>query len=768
MRFIFKFVCSLCSIFIICLINTSFAFEPFVIRNINIEGLKKVSKEAVLQEINLKKGQTITEEQAQQIIKSLYKMNFFKDVQLEQEGNDLVVKLTERPVIGKLTLTGISSKEDVNKILKEHQVVEGLMYDSNAVARAERDIERHYLSKGKYGIRVENKVTLQERDRISLVIEIYEGEEAKIKQIKIIGNTKFKEKELLKQFYHGKTNWLSWYTKNDRYFKEKLDADLEVLQSYYMDRGFVNFQIESTQVSLTADKKHVYITISIIEGDQYTFDTISLSGNFVGLNSEFEAIIAENIKSKDLFSRKILLEIKKQIEDNLADIGYSKAEARLNFEINEAKHLVNINISVQPNQKIMVRRIAISGNYVTQDLVLRRMLPQFEGTWISNKDIQEGKQQFLRYGYASKVDVQTNPVAGTLDQVDLEYKIEEQRTMQVHAGISYSGAEGFGYNVGADIKNFVGTGKDVGFLFDNSKVSTGYSFNYYNPYFTVDGIGLGWDVYFRRNNLSKTSKIFEYSTDNIGGNIRASMPVSQYSAAYVGVGYNYTKLQVPYNPPIQIYDFTNKKGFKYPEYFFSIGWNYNSLDRYIFPTKGLTQKANFKQSIPMSKIKYYIVSYESSWFKPITKNYIFNFASDLAYGGKYGKDSFPFFRNFFVGGADSLRGFEEKSLGPLDSQKRPYGGNVLINFRNSVIFPVPFKGEMENVRPALFMDIGQVYDTYKISTHRSHAGLRYSIGLSVSINTPLGAPVVLSLAKPLNAKRNDSKETFAFTFSAGY
>ena len=752
----------------ISLVNSSFAFEQFVVNNIKIEGLKKLSKEAVLQEINIKQGQILTEDKTQLIIKSLYKTNFFKNVELEKHDNNLIIKLTERPIISKLEITGIKSKESINKILKEAQIAEGLVYDPHNIAKVERDIEKYYLSQAKYAVRVETKIIEKSSDQIHLIISIYEGEEARIKQIKIIGNTKFNEKELLKQLFHGKTNWLSWYTKNDRYFKEKLDVDLEILQSYYMDRGYINFQIDSTQVSLTADKKHVYITISITEGDLYTFDSISLSGQFLGLKNEFQQIVNNNIKQGDIFSRKVLLAVKKQIEDTLGDIGYSKSDARINFEVNDQNHSVNINLAINPNNRIMVRRIAISGNYVTQDFVLRRLLPQFESTWISNKDVEEGKIKILRLGYASKVDVETHPVLAKEDQIDLEYKVEEQRTMQIQAGISYSGGEGFGYNAGADIKNFVGTGKDVSFLFDNNKISTGYTLGYYNPYFTMDGIGFGWDAFFRRNNLSKTSKISDYVTDTLGGGFNFSMPLSQYSAGFLGFGYHHTKLHVPSNPPSQIVDFTNKKGFKYPEYFFTIGWTYNSLDKYIFPTNGLLQKAMFKQTIPPSKLKYYIASYESSWFKPIYKGYIFKFSSDVGYGGRYNKDHYPFFKNFFVGGAGSVRGFEEKSLGPRDSQGHPFGGNLLISFRNEIIFPVPFKSDLENVRPSLFLDIGQVYDTLKISTRRSDGGLRYSVGLSVAINTPLGAPVVLSLAKPLNTKRHDNKETFAFTFSAGY
>ncbi len=753
---------------LLIIVSQSFAFDTFIVDKIKIQGLKRISQEAVLQELNLTVGQKLTAEKAQQIIKSLYKTNFFKDVQLERDTNNLVIKLKERAVISKLEITGIKSKDPINKILKEAQIIEGLVYDPSAIYKAEREIERHYLSKGRYGVQVDTNISEQLRDRVAVTIAIQEGDEAKIKEIKINGNTKFKEALLLKQLFHGKTNWLSWYSKNDRYFKEKLDADLEVLQSYYMDRGYINFQIDSTQVSLTADKKHVYITINITEGEQYTFGKVTLSGQFVVPKEQIEKIVDNKVKPGDIFSRKILWEIKHQIEDKLGEVGFSKSDIRLNFETLEEQRQISIDLDINPNQRITVRKIIITGNYLTQDFVLRRMLPQFESTWISNKDIKEGKQQILRHGYAGKVDVIHHSVPDKEDQVDLEYKMEEQRTMQIHAGISYSGGEGIGYNMGADIKNFVGTGRDVGFLFENSKINTSYKFNYYNPYFTMDGIGFGYDVYFQRQNLSKRSDIFDYSTDNMGGNLHWSMPVSQYSASYLGFGYNETKLHVPTNPPQEIKDFTKQKGFSYQEYIANISWRYNSFDRYIFPTNGATHQVGLKYNIPPSKIKYYVLNYGSSWYRPIVKDYIFNFSSDINYGRKYGNDPYPFFRNFFIGGADNLRGFEERSLGPKDSQGRPMGGNLLVNFRTAVIFPVPFKPDLENVRPSVFMDVGQVYDTYKKYNHRSSGGLRYAAGVSVAINTPLGVPVTLSLSKPLNLKPGDQRETFSFTFAANY
>jgi outer membrane protein insertion porin family len=284
----------------------------------------------------------------------------------------------------------------------------------------------------------------------------------------------------------------------------------------------------------------------------------------------------------------------------------------------------------------------------------------------------------------------------------------------------------------------------------------------------MDGIGFGYDLYYQKHNLSKTSNIFEYSTDTWGGSFSWSMPVSLFSSSFLGFGYNKIKLHVPQFPPLEVKDFVSRKGYNYEEYVFNIGWRYNSLDRYIFPTEGLSQRLNLKYNLPNSKLKYYVVNYDCSWFKPITTKYIFNFSSDISYGRKYGTDPYPFFKNSFMGGADTVRGFEDRSLGPHDSQGKTIGGNLAVNFKTSIIFPVPFREDIENIRPSVFMDFGQVYDTYKSYNRHPNSHLRYSTGVSVAINTPLGVPVVLSLAKPLNSKTGDKKETFSFTFAANY
>ncbi len=751
-------------------LRSAIAFEAFTVKKIRIEGLKIVSKDVVLREINFTSGQKLTTNQAQQIIKNLYKTNFFKNIKLTRKLDDLIVHIEERSIIYKLEINGVKAKEAILKILKTANIAEGLIFAPSALSKASKEIEKHYLSKGHYGVQVESKVTTKSRNRIQLSLFITEGSEARIAEIKINGNTKFKQSELLNQLLHAKTNWLSWLNKKDRYFKEKLSEDLEILKTHYMNHGYINFNVDSTQVTLTADKKKVFITINITEGEQYKLGIINLQGEFIISKQELQKIVDLNLKPGAVFSLKLLLDTKKQIEDKLADLGFIKAEVKLNHTILDTTKEFNIDLIVVPNQRFIVRNIIISGNNLTEDFVLRRMLPQLEGTLVSNKDIQAGKLQIMRHGYSDKVEIIHHPVPLQENEIDIEYKLEERRNMQLSAGVNYSGAEGLGYEVGADIKNFIGTGKNIGFTFNNTKVRTAYRFKYFNPYFTIDGIGFGYDLFYQRNNFSKNSKITEYATDTLGGGLNWSIPIiSEENSIILGLGYSKTKLHIPHNPPLEISNFTNKKGFLYKEYFISIAFMHNSLDRYIFPTKGISQEISFKYTLPMSDLKYYQINYEAGWFKPISNSsYILNFSTEIGYGANLGKDPYPFFKNHFIGGADSVRGFEERSLGPKDSQHSPIGGNLLVNFRSSIILPIPFKPELESiVRPSLFLDIGQVYNTLHKATN-SNKGLRYSAGVSCAINTPLGMPIILSLAKPLNLKPGDQKQGFSFTFSTKY
>lgn len=754
----------------------AFAFQAFVVKSVRVQGLHRVSEGAVLEDLPVQIGQNLTETGATEAIQSLYKTGFFKEVSLSRNGNTLVVHVVERPTISKLTLAGIKDKEKVKKLLREAGLAEGQLYDPAVLLKAQKELERFYLSKGKYAVKIEPKISEETNSLVEVQLDIYEGDAAKIREIKIIGNTAFPECELLKQFRLSKTNWLSWFTNDNQYNKEKMNADLEILRSYYMDRGYIHFQVDSTQVSLSPDKKHIYVAIHITEGNQYKFGDISIGGDFVVPKKLLTPFLKPLC---GIFSRRVLLEVKQSLETRLGDEGYSMADVKPSHEIDEEHKRVNIAFEVVPGKRMYVRRILIQGNATTKDEVLRRELPQMEGTWISTALVREGREKILRRGFGSTVEVETFPVPGNPDQVDVLYKLEEARLGQIGAGLGYSPTEKLMFNFSISQENFFGTGKAVDFTFDHSKASTNYALGYQDPYFTVDGIGMGYSAYYQKSNLSKTTDVSNYTTDTLGTEVRWVFPLGKFDALRLSLGYDDTRLKVPKITAAEILLFTKKYGTRFDEFVLGIGWNYDTLDQRIFPRRGLTQALAWRAVIPHANQQYYKLTYDVAYFYPLTESerWIFSMSSNLGYGDGYGKDKFgnrkqlPFYRNYLAGGTRFVRGFEENSLGPKDSLDRAFGGNTLIAGTISLIFPNPIKPDAKSVRTALFFDAGQVYDTRNryitmvngLKVSRNPAGLRYSIGIALTWHTPLGgAPLSFSLAKPLNVKRGDRKRPFTF------
>lgn len=760
--------------------SQAYAFQPFVIKKIRVKGIHRVSEGAVLDELPVHVGESIDEEIAAESIKALYSSGFFKEVNLAKDGDVLVVDLIERPTISKLTLTGIKEKDKVKKLLREIGLAEAQMYDPNILLKAQKELERYYFAKGRYGVKIESKVTEESKNIVEVHFSIYEGDVAKIREIKIIGNKSFSDKALLKEFRLSKTNWLSWFNGDNQYNKEKLNADLETLRSYYMDRGYIHFQIDSSQVSLSPDKKHIFITIYINEGDVYKFGKADLQGSFVISKNVLTPFLAP-VKDGAIFSRKSLLEVKSALESRLGDDGYSLSEARPEHEIDESTKTVNIVFNIIPGKRMYVRRILIKGNITTKDEVLRREIPQMEGTWISNDLVREGRERILRRGIGSTVDIETPAVPGTSDQVDIIYQIEEAKLGQIGGGIGYSPTEKLMFNFSITQENFFGTGKGVDFTFDQSKASTNYAFGYMDPYFTIDGIGMGFSAYHSKTNLSKTTDVSEYTTDVLGGEFRWVFPISKFEAFRISAGYDDTKIKMPKESALvaqEVKDFLNFfKRNSFPEFTVGLGWDYNSLDQRIFPREGVSQSLGLKTVVPGANQQYYRLTYEVSSYYPIANSeyWIMSMAGNLGYGDGYGhrygqKLRLPFYRNFNAGGTRFVRGFEENSLGPKDSTDRAFGGNAMVAATAAMIFPNPIKPDAKSVRTALFLDAGQVYDTrYRNKmvngklVSRNSQGLRYSVGLSLTWHTPLGgAPLSFSLAKALNAKKDDKKRAFTF------
>ncbi len=754
------------------------AFQSFTVKSIRVIGLQRISKGAVLDDLPVQIGQTVSQESAAEAVRALYKTGFFKDITLSRDGDTLVVHVTERPTISKLTLSGIKDKDKVKKLLREIGLAEGQLYDPALVLQAEKELERYYYSRGRYGVKIESNITEEAGSLVNVQFSIYEGDVAKIQEIKIIGNHAFTEKELVKQFRLSKTNWLSWFTNDDQYNREKLNADLEILRSYYMDRGYLNFQIDSSQVTLSSDKKHIFIAIHVTEGAKYTFGHVSLEGDFVVPKEKLLPYLAA-MKSGTTFSRKVLLEVKQALETRMGDDGYSLAEARPTHEENEKDKQVDIVFHLTPGKRMYVRRIIIEGNSTTKDEVLRRELPQLEGTWISTALVREGREKIMRRGYGSEVEIDTLPIPGT-DQVDLLYKIEEARLGQVGLGLGYSPSEKLMFNFSLSQENFFGTGKGVDFNFDQSKASTTYALGYQDPYFTVDGIGMGASGYFNKSDLSKTTDLTSYTADTLGGEVRWVFPMTKFEVLRFSLGYDDTRLKIDQRFASQeVNAFVNQFGSNFSEFKASVGWNYDSLDQRIFPKRGMLQSAGITGVIPGANQQYYKLAYDVYSYHPITESelWIVSLQGNLGFGNGYGKTSrMPFYRNFTAGGTKFVRGFEENSLGPKDSQGRAFGGNTLVAGTAAFIFPNPIKPDAKSVRTSLFLDAGQVYDTRFRTTvingvrvSRNPQGLRYSVGVSLSWHTPLGgAPLSFSLAKPLNVKSGDKKRPFTFWMGTNF
>jgi outer membrane protein insertion porin family len=747
-------------------------FDPFTIKAIRIKGLQRVSEGAVLDDLPFRINDTMTEADAAEGVKALYKTGFFKEVSFARDGNALVVNIIERPTISKLILSGIKDKEKIKKLLKEGGLAEGRFYDPTILLQTVKELERYYLGRGRYGVKIEPIITGESTPLVTVELSIYEGDVAKIKEIKIMGNQAFSEKELLKEFRLAKTNWLSWFSSDDQYNKEKLNADLETLRSFYMDRGYIRFQIDSSQAALSADKKHIFISVHVVEGEKYLFGESDITGKFVVPKEKMMALLGP-LKAGNTFSRKTLFEVKSALEDRLGEEGYSHAEVQPTHQVNEKDKTVEMAFNLVPGKRIYVRRIIIKGNATTQDEVLRRELPQMEGTWISTALVKEGKEKILRRGYGSQVDVETPAVPGVSDQVDVVYKIEEARLGQLGAGVGYSPSERIMFNFSLSQENFFGTGKGVDFTFDNSKASTNYGLGYQDPYFTIDGVGMGFNAYYNKTDLSKTTDVSSYSTDTLGGEVRWVFPMSLYDAIRLSVGYDKTHLKTESIVATEISDFMKENGDQFREFTIRLGWSYDSLDQRIFPHKGMTQSLSILTVVPGANQQYYKLSYDLASYHPLSNSelWILGLSSNLGYGDGYGKTSrMPFYRNYVAGGTRFVRGFVENSLGPKDSLGRAFGGNALLACTASLIFPNPIKPDAKSVRTALFFDAGQVYDTryrYKtvngLSVARNPQGLRYAVGMSLTWHTPLGgAPVSFSLAKPLQVKRGDEIRRFNF------
>lgn len=748
---------------------SAWGLEPFVIEDIRVEGLQRVSAGTVFNYLPVKIGDLFDDRQSAESIKALFKTGFFKDVRLEQDGNVLVVVVDERPSIANVKIEGNKdiSTEDLNKALKGVGLSEGKVFDRQILDKVEQELRRQYYSRGKYGLKIDSSVTELSRNRVSINIKISEGKVAKIKQINIVGNNVFSDEELLDQFELSTPNLLSFYTKNDQYSKQKLSADLERLRSYYLDRGYINFEIESTQVSITPDKKEIYITINIKEGEVYTVNEVKLTGKLIVPPEEVTPLV--KIGPSDTFSRKEATETSKAISDRLGDEGYIFANVNMVPDINEAQKTVDITFFIDPGKQVYVRRINFHGNTKTRDEVLRREMRQMEAAWASTSKIERSKTRLERLGYFQEVNVETPAVAGTTDQIDVNYNVVEKPSGNLMAGVGFSQAQGIIFNASVTQDNVFGTGKRINLTFNNSSVNTIYRIGYFNPYTTLDGISSGFDLSYRNTDASRMY-IARYNTDVASAGANLGIPLNEFDSLRFNLDLEHTKLDAASRSSQEILDFIEENGSKYNTLSISAGWVHDTLNRAIFPTKGGAQRISVLASMPFSDLSYYKASYKLQHYFPIAKDLTFMVEGEIAYGDGYGDTrDLPFFEHYFAGGPQSVRGFQPNTLGPRtrpNSQgfggNDPFGGSSKLVGTAELFFPVPFMQDSKNLRLGTFIDAGNVFDgTYDLGE------IRYSAGLSARWLSPFGA-LAFSVAQPINASGRDEIQNFQFSFGSGF
>lgn len=748
------------------------AVDPFTVRDIRVEGIQRTEAGTIFSYLPVRVGDTYTDEKGADAIKALYATGFFKDVRIEVEGDVLVVMVEERPAIAGVDFTGVKEfdKDQLTKSLKEIGLGESRIFDKALVDRAEQELKRQYLSRGLYGVEITTTVTPIERNRVNISFAVDEGQVARIRQINIIGNKAFSDSELRGLMNLRTPGWFTWYTKADQYSKQKLTGDIETIRSYYLNRGYLEAQVESTQVSITPDKKDIYITVNISEGDKYTVSDVRLEGEMFGREEELKPLL--QLKKGDVYSGEKLAESIKRISERLGNFGYAFANVNANPEIDRAKKEVAFTVLIDPGKRVYVRRINVAGNTKTRDEVVRRELRQFENSWYDGEKIRLSRDRVDRLGYFTEVNVETPEVPGTTDQVDLNMSVVEKPTGNILLGAGFSSSEKLTLTGSIQQANAFGTGNTLGIDVNTSKRNRTIALSQTNPYFTDDGISRSYEL-FHRTSRPPEINTGDYVVKTTGANIKFGVPFSEVDTVFFGVGVEKTNVQtykgVPgFNDSPQIYlDYVAKFGAgdtadttSFP---LTVAWQRDSRDSALVPTTGRYQRANFEFA-PAGDLKYYRAIYQHQYFKPLFRNVTLALNGEVGYGKGFGGKPYPIFKNFYAGGIGSVRGYEGSSLGPKDVNGDPLGGTSRIIANAELQFPFPGSGNDRTLRWFTFVDGGAVYgEDQRINASE----MRYSAGLGISWISPIG-PLKLSFGTPLNEKPGDRKQQFQFQLGTGF
>ena len=766
------------------------AIESFVIQDIRIEGLQRISLGTVFTYLPLKVGETLDDKRSTEAIRAMFKTGFFDDVWFSRDGEVLVIHVIERPSISSIKIYGNKEikTEDLTKALKEIGLAEGRVFNRSLLDQIEQELHRQYFALGNYGVKIKSTITDLERNRVDVQLDIEEGDPARIRQIKIVGAYAFTEEELLGQLQLSMPTAFSFISGNDKYSKQVLVGDLEKLRSHYLDRGYINFNIDSTQVSISPDKKDVYITINITEGEQHFVESISLAGDLIIPREEIEKLIT--LKPGDVFSRQKVIDTTNRIIDRLGVDGYAFANVNPIPKIDKDTKRVALSLFIDPGSRVYVRRINVLGNTKTKDEVIRRELRQMEGGWISTPLVNRSKIRLQRLGFFDEVKLDTPSVPGTTDQVDINIEVAEGSTGSFTAGVGYGSEGGILFNASVSLSNYLGTGKQVKIEGSKNDITEFYNFSWNNPYYTQDGISRGFSLFSRTTDASQAN-LADFLTDRIGANVNFGIPLTEYTRARFGLGVEDTKIVVnDAEAPLYYSFWVREYGEKFLTFVSTIDHTFDTRNKILFPDSGLLSQTSAEIAFPGGDLEYYKANYNLRWYIPLGSKATFLMGGEVAYGDGYGDTPYlPFFENYFAGGIRSVRGFRQNTIGPKGIDCRlveqddghggttttqictadySIGGNAKFEGRTELIFSNPFEEEpSKNFRISAFVDFARVYTNIDSEAIVADDRLRASYGIGAVWITPVGA-LNFSLAWPLISYEGDRTEIFGFNIGSPF
>ena len=749
---------------ILVIISLPVLAETFRLQDIQIEGLERIEAGTAFTYLPIKVGDELDVNNTANIARELYKSGFFKDIQLHREGNILVVTVQEKPAIASLSFDGnkILDDEQLAEVLTSVGIAQGRVFNRSVLERLESELIQQYFAFGKYSVKIDTQVRELERNRVDVGIHIIEGDAAKIKQVKVVGNTVFEEEDLIEDFESGLKPWYKFWGSRDRYAKQKLQGDIEILRSQYLNEGYLKFDIPTTQVSISPNKEDIFITINVEEGEQYTINNVELAGKYVVPKEELESLVA--LVPGDVFSRAKIVRSNDAITRRLGDEGYAFPNINAVPEVDEESKKVDLTFFIDPGKRVYVRRINFTGHETTRDEVYRRELRQMESGWYSQSKVEASRARIQRLAFVEVVEVETKRIPGVDDFVDLDIAIEERLAGSFNIGAGLSDSQGAVITTSVSQDNFLGTGKTVSFRINTSKVNTIYDFNYTNPFHTIDGVSRGFGASYVSTEAGEAD-ISDFDSTQWALRVNYGIPITERDRIGATLQLRHTEINTTSNTPLEVQEFIRDNGDEYDNLTLNTNFVHDTRNRSLFPNKGNRQKAGLEFSVPGSDLEFYKVSLENAFYFPFGETFTLSLSSEIGYGDQYGDTTdLPFFEKFRAGGFDSVRGYENNSLGPRDSFDDSFGGNFLTVGRAQILFPPPFLENKNRARIALFVDAGQVFAEFE---DYDTSEVRGSAGLGLSWVTGLGG-ISAALSSPFNDQEGDDTETFQFNLGTSF